>query len=499
MKKFFIRSLIFIPTIILQIFLYSLLFGFLKEFANIIIPITNLLAIGFVLYLLSKRMESNYKISWIIVIILAPFFGAVLYLFFGNKKTSRGLNSKILDSKFRLNYKFKDTYKIDATADRDLGHFKQIEELTEMPTYKCEDAKYYETGDLFFEDLIAELKKAKKFIFIEFFIVENGEIFKRISDILVEKVNEGVDVRFMYDDFGSLMKFSLIDLKRLRSEGVKCLLFNPVTFLDPRLNNRDHRKMVIIDGEIAFSGGNNLADEYANLVERFGHWKDIGFSIKGIGVNVYSYMFMEFWNAFSSDKISEKYLDVVYPEKDEYDGIVASYYDSPFFEDAVSNSLYVDILSAAKSYVWIYTPYLILPNSLNDAIIRASHRGIDVRIIMPGIPDKKMVYRFGRSYFSDLLYAGVRIFTYTPGFVHAKAILSDDNLCAIGTVNLDFRSLYLHFENNSLFYHSKISLDLKKDMEKTISESEEIYRSSINPSIFKRINDSIFRIIAPLF
>ncbi len=499
MKKFFVRSLIFIPTIILQIFLYTLLFGFLREFANIIIPITNLLAIGFVLYLLSKRMESNYKISWIIVIILAPVFGAVLYLLFGNKKTSRGLNSKIMKSRFDLNHKFKDTYLIDSTADRNLGHFKQIEKLTGMPTYKCEDAKYYETGDLFFEDLIAELKRAKKFIFIEFFIVENGEIFKRISDILVEKVKEGVDVRFMYDDFGSLMKFSLMDLKRLRSEGVKCLLFNPVTFLDPRLNNRDHRKMVIVDGEIAFSGGNNLADEYANLVERFGHWKDIGFSIKGNGVNVYSYMFMEFWNAFSSDKISEKYLDVVHPEKDEYDGIVASYYDSPFFEDAVSNSLYVDILSAAKSYVWIYTPYLILPNSLNDAIIRASHRGIDVRIIMPGIPDKKMVYRFGRSYFSDLLYAGVRIFTYKPGFVHAKAILSDDNLCAIGTVNLDFRSLYLHFENNSLFYHSKISLDLKKDMEKTISESEEIYRSSINPSIFKRINDSIFRIIAPLF
>ena len=158
MKKFFVRSLIIIPTIILQIFLYTLLFGFLSEFASIVIPIINLLAIGFVLYLLSKRMESNYKISWIIVIILAPVFGAVLYLFFGNKKTSRGLNSKILDSKFRLNYKFKDTYKIDATADRDLGHFKQIEELTEMPTYKCEDAKYYETGDLFFEDLIAELK-----------------------------------------------------------------------------------------------------------------------------------------------------------------------------------------------------------------------------------------------------------------------------------------------------------------------------------------------------
>ena len=499
MKKFFVRSLIIIPTIILQIFLYTLLFGFLREFANIIIPLTNLLAIGFVLYLLSKRMESNYKISWIIVIILAPVFGAVLYLFFGNKKTSRSLNSKIMESRFNLNYDFKDTYLIDSTVDRDLGHFKQIEKLTGMPTYKCENATYYESGEVFFENLIEELKKAKKFIFIEFFIVENGELFKEISDILIEKVKEGVDVRFMYDDFGSLMKFSLIDLKRLIDGGVKCLLFNPVKFLDPRLNNRDHRKMVIVDGEIAFSGGNNLADEYANIIERFGYWKDVGFSIKGRGVNVYSYMFMEFWNAFSSDKISESYLDIVHFDEDEYDGIVASYYDSPFFEDAVSNSLYVDILSAAKDYVWIYTPYLILPNSLNDAIIRASHRGIDVRIIMPGIPDKKMVYRFGRSYYSDLLYAGVRIFTYTPGFLHAKAILSDDNLCTIGTVNLDFRSLYLHFENNSLFYHSKISLDLKKDLEKTISNSSEIYRSSINPSIFKRINDSIFRIIAPLF
>ncbi|MCI6609743.1 MAG: cardiolipin synthase [Ezakiella sp.] len=502
MKKSIAKTLILIPTIALQLLVFSVLFGVLEPYREYILGAVNILAFIFILIILPKRMESNYKVSWIIVILLAPIFGGVLYMLFGNKRSSKPINKNITNAEEALKFRYKNELNLDPKIDRNYGHFLQIKTLSKSPCFKVQDPIYYSMGEKYFNAILSELEKAEKFIFIEFYIVEPGKLYEKFIDVLKRKVDEGVDVRFIYDDFGSYFKFSLKDLRKLKEINVKTLVFNQLSYIHPRLNNRDHRKMVIIDGKIAFSGGNNLADEYANYKERFGVWKDIGFSFKGDGVKSYTYMFAAFWNAFSSNKIPEIYLELEANCTSPNDGIVASYYDSPFYEDAITNSLYCDILSSAKKYVWIYTPYLFLPQSLNDALIRAAKRGIDVRILIPGIPDKKLVYRFSKSYCPDLMRAGVRIYTYTPGFLHAKALLTDDVFAAIGTVNLDFRSLYLHYENNSVFYRSSIVDALKQDMIHTMSVSDELDLELLkrkNKNILKEIIDSVFRIIAPLF
>lgn len=502
MKKILARLVIIIPAVLLQILWYSLLFYFFKDYVNILVAIINILSIVFVFYVVNSHEESNYKIIWLIVILALPIFGTIIYLFFGNKNTSRKLGKKLQTARHELHHY---THGKNKSEVKDLMYldyrvyqsFKYIEGLSHFRTVKNQNAKYYHVGDAFFQDLIEELKKAKNYIFIEFFIINRGKLFDDVVAILEEKVKEGVDVRIIYDDFGSISTLSLKDLNYLRSKGIKTTLFNPVTFFRPVINSRDHRKMVIIDGKIAFTGGNNLADEYANIITRFGHWKDVGFSITGKGVRNYLYMFVEFWNAFSNDKIEDIYRDLS-GDDNHNDGYVLSYYDSPYYKEPVSNNAYIEFLSIAKKYCWFYTPYLILPSSLKDAMMRAAKRGVDVKIFMPGIPDKKIVYRMSRSYYHDLLKSGVRIYEYTPGFLHAKSVLVDDEICAIGTVNLDFRSLFLHFENNSIFYKSDIIEDLKFDMEEMIIYSREIKTNTFKTNIVKRAFDAVLRIFAPL-
>lgn len=310
----------------------------------------------------------------------------------------------------------------------------------------------------------------------------------------------GVDVRVIYDDFGSLTTLPGDYPKLLAKKGIKCIQFNPIRlFFSGTLNNRDHRKILVIDGNIAFSGGCNLADEYINEYERFGHWKDIGFKTTGAIVQSYTYMFAEFWDAFSKEKIPEKDIKPSKIEKNESEGYIQTYYDSPTNPDAISNDLYNDLLSQATEYAWFYTPYLMLNDSLRDSFIRAAKRGVDVRIYMPGIPDKTIAFSLSRSYYKQLLEAGVKIFEYTPGFLHAKAALIDDKIGTIGSVNLDYRSLFLHFECNTLFYKVGALKDLKNDMIDTEIKSKEIKIEDTKRNIFSRIFNAILRIFAPLF
>ena len=255
---------------------------------------------------------------------------------------------------------------------------------------------------------------------------------------------------------------------------------------------------MVIDGKIAYSGGINLADEYVNEKELYGKWKDIGFRISGEAVRSYEYMFAEFWNAFSNDKISINDIDASVEDKQKENGYILPYYDSPMNDEHISNELFAEILSLSTSYVWFYTPYLMLGDALFDAFIRAAKRGVDVRIIMPGIPDKKLVYRLSRSYYNDLLSAGVKIYEYTPGFVHAKAFIADDKIAGIGTVNLDYRSLFLNFECNSIFYAADIIKDIKKDYLNTQSESAEITMGDVKKGLIYNLINNFLRILAPL-
>jgi cardiolipin synthase len=275
-----------------------------------------------------------------------------------------------------------------------------------------------------------------------------------------------------------------------------------MTAIHGTLNYRDHRKMLVIDGEIAFSGGVNLADEYINKKKKYGHWKDIGFYVTGAAAQVYSQMFVEFWNAFSKPQqqleIKKYFPPVPKNISDSDDGYVLSYFDSPVRFETFSNDLYIDLLYQAEHSAWFYTPYLMLGDHLLEAFVKAAERGVDVRIIMPGIPDKKMVFRLSRSYYEDLLKAGVKIYEYTPGFVHAKAFMCDDKVCGIGTVNLDYRSLFLHFECNSVFYRADIMKDLKKDYEETLGKCRQVKLEDISHNIIHKFIDNILRVFAPL-
>lgn len=517
MKKILGRILIVLPAVALQAVWYVLIFTVLSEWlggylTDIITVVFTVLAVVFTLYLVTKREESSYKLLWVIAILSLPILGAMLYLTLGNQKTGSKLKKKLkasskelLESSFtedKEKGKSQNDVIISKIKEDDLRIGQTLEHLgasTHFPVVPNGTSKYYPLGEDMFADMQEDLKKAEKYVYIEYFIIQSGKFWDTIVDILAEKARKGVDVRVMYDDLGSIGTYSGKDIKYLNSKGIKCIAFNPFLFIKSQLNNRDHRKIMVIDGKVAYSGGVNLADEYINEIAKFGKWKDIGFRLTGPAVRSYTYMFAEFWDAFSNVNIpSELLLESSYDVAEGNNGYVLPFYDSPMRPEPASNVLFTEVLSMATDYVWFYTPYLMLGDALFDAFMRAAKRGVDVRIIMPGIPDKKMVYRLSRSYYEDLLKAGVKIYEYTPGFVHAKAFIMDDKVCGIGTVNLDYRSLFLHFECSSIFYKADIIQDLKNDFLESQSESRERFSDDIKRGIFHRLFDSILRVAAPL-
>ncbi len=509
MKKILGRILIVIPAIMLQLLWYSAMLGLLNSIlhgylANILNTIFSVLAVIFVTVLIERRDESSYKLLWVVIILSMPILGAWLYFMLGNKNTGKRLKRKLKTSADLLPDLISEENPgfTDAVKDDDIRVGQTLDRIcraTSFPTLKNGTSKYYPYGEYMFLDMCEDIKNAKEYIYMEYFIIKPGKFFNTLLDIMCEKVKEGVDVRIMYDDLGSIGKYSVNDIMELSKKGIKCIPFNPFLFIKSQLNNRDHRKLTVIDGKIAYSGGINLSDEYINETHPFGKWKDIGFRITGDAVKSYTYMFLEFWNAFSNDKIT---LDKIAPmtstvEKAD-NGYILPYCDSPIKDGHISNELFIEILSSATKYVWFYTPYLMLGDALFDAFIRAAERGVDVRIIMPGIPDKKMVYRLSRSYYRELIKAGVKIYEYTPGFLHAKAFVADDKIAAIGTVNLDYRSLFLHFECNAIFYKSDIITELKNDYIITQNECTEKNADNMPKGILNRLCDILLRVIAPL-
>lgn len=508
-KKLLARIIIVIPAIILQAVWYFIALGWLNNLFRehlweILNALFSVLAVIFVTNLVAKRDESSYKLLWVMVIVAMPIFGAMLYVFWGNKSTGKKLKKNLEQSASTLpkldDASNNEYISVIKQSDIRLGQtLEHITKATGFPILKNGTSKYYSFGEDMFGDMCEDLKKAQKYIYVEYFIIQSGKFWDTLTDIMAERAAEGVDVRVMYDDLGSIGTYSFSNVIDLSKKGIKCIPFNSFLFMRAQLNNRDHRKIMVIDGKIAYSGGINLADEYINEVQKYGIWKDIGFRITGEAVKSYTYMFAEFWNAFSNDKISKEIMNQTKCEAQPKDnGYILPYYDSPMYEEHVSNELFTEILSVATDYIWFYTPYLILGDTLFDAFIRAAKRGVDVRIIMPGIPDKKMVYRLSRSYYKDLLKAGVKVYEYKPGFVHAKGFVADDKIAGIGTVNLDYRSLFLHFECNAVFYKADIIEDLKQDYLNTLSESVERTSKDVKKGALHNFVDNFLRIAAPL-
>ena len=501
MLKMLRRVLTVIPAAAVQALWILLLVKWLSPYAAYITLALSVAAVLLVLFIIIKRDETAYKILWLLVILTVPVAGALLYLLFGNRRTARPLRKRLCRVQEAGQpaplpcggTPFEGEKRMEQTV-------RWLEHKTGYPLMRAEDVRYYPLGDAMYPDMLTDLRAAKKTIYLEYFIIEPGEMWQSIVDILAQKVREGLDVRVMYDDLGSISTFNFSNALALEKLGIRCVTFNPLLALKGTANYRDHRKMLIVDDAVAYSGGVNLADRYINREHPYGHWKDTGFRLTGAPVRSFTHMFLTFWNAFSLQKEEPMPMPpaAAAAEPAAQDGWVLSYYDSPLNSEATSNRLYIDLLSQATDYAWFFTPYLMLGDDLLDAMLAAAQRGVDVRIIMPGIPDKKLIFRMSRSFYQVLLTGGVKIYEYTPGFVHAKSLVCDDRAATVGTVNLDYRSLFLHFENNSLFYRGSIVARVKEDFLATQSQCRAVEACDTKRYSRRWIVDGVLRIFAPL-
>ena len=495
------RILAVIPVVLFQLWWWLFLLQWIAPYASIINALLSAASFFFVLYIITKQDEGTYKILWLLVLLIAPIPGALLYLLFGNKRTTMPLKKRLRKAEKGLpeaGWGDMELARLAQTEPRLSQTLRWISQTTGFPLQEVGEAEYYPVGEKLFGAMMEELEKAEKFIFAEYFIIARGEMWDAMVEVMARKVKEGVDVRVMYDDLGSISTFSKQNARELRALGIQCIAVNRMRAIRGVLNYRDHRKMLIIDGRVVFSGGVNISDEYINLVEKFGHWKDVGFRLTGPGVDSYTRMYALFWSAFDRKAIPAS-LPETPAQPGGGEGYVLSYYDSPLTDYAVSNELYIELLSQAKDYIWFFTPYLMPGDALMDAFIRAARRGVDVRIIMPGIPDKKMIFRMSHSFYPVLLEGGVKIYEYTPGFVHAKGCVMDDKVCTVGTVNLDYRSLFLHFENNAVFYGGPVWQDVKADFLDSQTKSREmVLGENVKMGFWHWMLDGILRIFAPL-
>lgn len=462
-----------------------------------------LVSYGLVLYIINKQDNPAYKLIWIILLLIIPIVGAALYLMFGNKKPSKSMRQRMNQELSRTEPFLKQDSKIfDQVEDkRVMRQMSYTYSVSHYPVYQNTSATYFPSGEEAFEVIKEEMKKAKHFIFFEYFIVQEGEMWDSLLEIMEQKVKEGVDVRVMYDDVGSVSLLPFGYFKKLEKKGIRSVAFNPfVPFLSLVMNHRDHRKILVIDGHTGFSGGINIADEYINKKERFGYWKDTAIMLKGEAVWNMTMMFLQMWNSCkkTDDSFEAFRPHVWHPEPFLSDGFVQPYGDSPLDEHLVGENVYLNIINNATDYVYIFTPYLIIDNEMMTALCIAAQKGIDIRIVTPAIPDKKSVFLLTQSYYPQLIDAGVRIYEFTPGFIHAKCFVCDDEIATVGTINMDYRSLYLHFECGVYLYQNQAVMAVKEDAIHTMEQSREITREDCKKDNFTKLYQSILKVLAPL-
>ena len=506
------RFYVYILLVLLQLmgwaaFLYLLNYDSGIAFA--MQAVTGILSLVCVLYLLNKHYRPSSKLSWVLVILVVPVFGVPLYLTCGEGRPTRRMKKRVECTKAENAKRVAEVLGENGAIepqDRSDGISCLLSKYAGYLPYTDGEVCYYDSGEKAFHAIIEELEKAKKFILLEYFIIAHGKMWGDILKILLKKAEEGVQVRILYDDFGCMTTLPPHYDKYLESlnSNVRCFSFNNVIpVFTVKLNNRDHRKILVIDGKTAFTGGFNLADEYIGEKRRFGHWKDSGVKITGSAVNALTQTFFTLWNAFYKEKEDVgKYLIVPLnadmPPSKEGKTLIQPYDSSPLSEISFSEQVYVDMIERAEKYLYVFTPYLILDDIIRSALCRAAMRGVDVRIVTPSVPDKKTVYRLTRANYTVLMQAGVKIYEYTPGFIHAKSMLCDGKYAVVGTINLDYRSLYLHFENAVYFANCQAVADLERDCVETFSISKLCTKENIKRGVVGRLVDSILRVFETL-
>lgn len=499
MKSVLGRIITLVFMVLGELALGVLLFNYLTSKFVFIEVFLHILAVIVVLNIIRTSKHLSSDITWIFLIILFPVPATFVFLLtYFNLFINRTFKSIVKEEKKAVTFLNQDDEVLEDLKKEFPTYYQDFMFLknSNFPIYYNNNFDYYSPGEKGFPVLLSELKKAKKYIFMEYFIIEEGIMFNSILDILKEKVKEGVECRVMYDDMGSLHTLPKSYANILESYGIKAVTFNKVTpILSTIMNNRDHRKILIIDGKVAFSGGVNLADEYINKKVVHGKWLDNIIRIKGKAVDSMLVTFLTNWNALRHEDEDYRNFMVEHREKVK-DGFIVPYSETPLDFELTAQSVYMDILNRAQDYVYIMTPYLIIDEEMINCLIHTAKKGVDVKIIVPGVADKKIIHDIGESYYDQLIKDGVKIYEYRPGFVHAKVFVSDDISSVVGTINLDYRSLYLHFENAVLLYKSKKIMDIKKDFLNALEDSVEIKHARF--SLVKNFLMSVLRIFASL-
>lgn len=498
------RTVVILLGFIVQFSLLAVGYFLLRRYSFLFYGLFLLISAITILYLFNTRGNPDMKLSWMFFIALFPAFGAILYTTIAMQPGTKVMYGRLKNLAKQTRQVVKPNQEIRERLRQESPHMGQLAyylyQRDNSPVYGNTQATYYPLGDLQFTAMLEELRKAEKFIFMEFFIVSEGHMWDAVHELLREKAAQGVEVRFMYDGTDVLFNLPNYYPRILEGEGIRCKMFAPIRpIFSPHYNNRDHRKVLVVDGRVAFTGGINLADEYINEKDRFGHWKDTGILVRGDAVERFTCMFLEMWN--ESEWETEDFSKYASPAGGSVatDGYVIPYSVCPLGPERVGEQVYLDIIHTAHTYVHIMTPYLILDYQMRMALIYAAKRGVEVVIVMPHIPDKKYAFYLAKTYYTQLLEAGVRICEYEPGFVHAKVFVSDDSKAVVGTVNLDYRSLYHHFECGLILYQNsqvaRIEQDVQETLKKCLEQTPEDVRRM---KLLEKTIGWVMRIVAPL-
>jgi len=486
---------------------FTLLFLFLFRFSTLwpeYYGLNTLFAVIMALYLFNSQLDPSAKLTWLVLITLLPVFGALFYLFtltdFGHRAMARRWRESCIETKTALVQPSAAAKNLKAISPDTVALCNYVNQTGCYPVYENTAVEYFPSGEAKYEALLRELEKAEHFIFLEYFILDEGIMWGNVLDILARKAKEGVEVRLLYDGNCEFTTLPRSYPKMLRELGIKCRVFAPVSpFVSTHYNYRDHRKILVIDGHTAFTGGVNLADEYINRIERFGHWKDTAIMLKGEAVQSFTLMFLQMWCMGEKSTVLGDYLSYPTNPPAEAKGFVLPYGDSPLDNERVGHQIYLDIINRSQRYVHIMTPYLILDAEMENALKFAARRGVDVSIILPGIPDKPIPYALAKTHYKALISAGVKIYEYTPGFVHAKVFVSDDIKAVVGTINLDYRSLSHHFECAAYMYGTDCISDIEKDFDQTLQLCRRASMETVKKEKLRiKLTGYLLKVVAPL-
>ena len=500
----FSRLGIIVLLFLLQLFLLFAAARWFSQFMAHLYALSIVMDIIMVPVLLNSRLDPTAQITWLMVIMIMPVFGALLYVYTCSNLGHRAMCQRVRESTEQNRRRIRQDPAVMQRLEAENAHAAALVRYMRRsgchPAYDRTDVTYFPLGEDKWARMLPELEKAEKFIFLEYFIIDEGVMWGRVLEILARKAKAGVEVRLLYDGTNEFSTLPHDYPERLKKLGIQCRMFAPLTpFLSTHYNYRDHRKILVIDGHTAFNGGINLADEYINRKKKYGHWKDTAVMLKGEAVRSFTLMFLQLWHLQDKEAEYDRYLAAPTCAPEHANGFVIPYGDCPVDEDKLGERVYLDILNHARHYVHIMTPYLILDSEMENALIYAAERGVDVRIIMPGIPDKEMAYALAKTYYPALMAAGVRIYEYTPGFVHAKVFTCDDETAVVGTINLDYRSLYHHFECATYMYKTDGIGEIEADFQQTLARCERVTIEKLKKEPLKRkILGPALKVIAPL-